>query len=787
MHKEFSNEQQAEQAQFKKILESLNASFDSKSNFHQKLINFAKGLGYPVKDDGICNGFTWRWIEAILTNQTSLFLERIQIILEFPKASGIDQLEPLTKLDIKAFLESLLLFQYAELSANILKKPLSQENRKEISTIASSQAMEEAGGFKVSQPIYYGNFDKVDFRYLLTELQEKIKKTDYIDPIPFLLTCISQSGAFHAISIVYKPGGLWQFMDINRFPNIPELEIDALIENLEQESFNNFHAFTIQAVLPMEEKKGFAWDDMSFGKQITDQLTTQNMKKLLYLAASKGHLEVVKALLDGGVDPNQAATNGITPLLIAASIGHLEVVQALLAGGVDRNQAATNGITPLLIAASIGHLEVVQALLDGGGDPNQAATNGATPLFLAASIGHLEVVKALLAGGVDRNQAATNGATPLLTAAQNGHLEVVQALLAGGVDPNQAATDGITPLLTAAQNGHLEVVKALLAGGGDPNQAATNGATPLLTAALNGHLEVVKALLAGGVDPNQAATDGITPLFLAASKGHLEVVKALLAGGVDPNQAATDGITPLLTAAQNGHLEVVKALLAGGVDPNQAATNGDTPLFLAASKGHIEVVKALLAGGVDPNPVVTDGITPLLTAAQNGHLKVVLALLARKTDLDNPRTNDAATPYLCVAQNGYHMVIKALLARKAAANNPDSDLIIMQLLTHYLRLPPGSSSAKPILDAIARLANDKSSNFEESIGCIYTLHLQHRFIAAFIIKRFIQFCLVLPFIYVVWKGQLTKTNTECAIAEFKEKYPLNPNLAARNESAPSLF
>lgn len=453
-----------------------------------------------------------------------MFLERIQIILEFPKASDIDQLEPLTKLDIKAFLESLLLFQYAELSANILKKPLSQENRKEISTIASSQAMEEAGGFKVSQPIYYGNFDKVDFRYLLTKLQEKIKKTDYIDPIPFLLNCTSQSGALHAISIVYKPGGLWQFMDINRFPNIPELEIDALIENLEQESFNNFHAFTIQAVLPMEEKKGFAWDDMSFGQQkIIGQLTTQNMEKLLYLAAKKGHLEVVKALL------------------------------------------------------------------------------------------------------------------------------------------------------------------------------------------------------------------------------------------------------------------------AGGVDPNQAATNGDTPLFLAASKGHIEVVKALLAGGVDPNPVVTDGITPLLTAAQNGHLKVVLALLARKTDLDNPRTNDAATPYLCVAQNGYHMVIKALLARKAAANNPDSDLLIMQLLTHYLRLPPTSSSAKPILDAIARLANDKSSNFEESIGCIYTLHLQHRFIAAFIIKRFIQFCLVLPFIYVVWKGQLTKTNTECAIAEFKEKYPLNQNLAARNESAPSLF
>jgi predicted LPLAT superfamily acyltransferase len=104
-------------------------------------------------------------------------------------------------------------------------------------------------------------------------------------------------------------------------------------------------------------------------------------------------------------------------LFMAVQNGHVEVVRLLLSGGADVNQARTDtGTTLLFMAAQEGHVEVVRLLLSGGADVNQARTDtGATPLFMAAQNGHVEVVRLLLSGGADVNQARTDtGATPFI-------------------------------------------------------------------------------------------------------------------------------------------------------------------------------------------------------------------------------------------------------------------------------------------------------------------------------------------------------------------------------------
>jgi ankyrin repeat protein len=58
---------------------------------------------------------------------------------------------------------------------------------------------------------------------------------------------------------------------------------------------------------------------------------------------------------------------GSTPVYIAARRGHLEVVGALAALGADVTIGKGNGTTPVGTAAQEGHLEIVKELVALGG------------------------------------------------------------------------------------------------------------------------------------------------------------------------------------------------------------------------------------------------------------------------------------------------------------------------------------------------------------------------------------------------------------------------------------
>ena len=61
----------------------------------------------------------------------------------------------------------------------------------------------------------------------------------------------------------------------------------------------------------------------------------------LYHACRRGDIEMVRALLSQGADPNAAAKNGSTPLHCAAESGNLTAVRMLLAEGATEYPKAT--------------------------------------------------------------------------------------------------------------------------------------------------------------------------------------------------------------------------------------------------------------------------------------------------------------------------------------------------------------------------------------------------------------------------------------------------------------
>lgn len=244
----------------------------------------------------------------------------------------------------------------------------------------------------------------------------------------------------------------------------------------------------------------------------------KDTKTSLMLAATNGHVEVVKLLLAAGamVDAinytHHPSVNGAfkTALHMAAESGHAEVVQLLLAAGAYIDLRDQHGYSALHFAALNGHVVVAELLLASGfhvdatteKDPSRAVMEPLTPLYYAARFGHEAMIELLLNAGakIDGPPSAIG------VAVDSGHAGVVQQLLTKG------ATMPRGVLHYAASNGDVELVKVLLAAG-----ASTNART----------VEVVKRLLADRYVGSQGPNFSEVLKLLEAAKARQDEQSAL--------------------------------------------------------------------------------------------------------------------------------------------------------------------------------------------------------------------------------------------------------------------
>jgi len=86
----------------------------------------------------------------------------------------------------------------------------------------------------------------------------------------------------------------------------------------------------------------------------------------LMLAALGGQTDIVKGLIERDADVNKT---GWTALHYAATRGHLDVLRLLLDKSAYIDAASPNGTTPLMMAAFYGTPSAVKLLLEAGADP----------------------------------------------------------------------------------------------------------------------------------------------------------------------------------------------------------------------------------------------------------------------------------------------------------------------------------------------------------------------------------------------------------------------------------
>ncbi|KAL2898579.1 Potassium channel SKOR [Bienertia sinuspersici] len=150
-------------------------------------------------------------------------------------------------------------------------------------------------------------------------------------------------------------------------------------------------------------------------------------------AAYYGELNQLKNSLNAGADLKKTDYNGRSPMHIAASRGHVDIVRFLIQEGADVNEPGARiyikDVGPFLCTVVLSEdVEYLKRLLSNGVDPNSRDYDHRTPLHVACSQGLYLMAKPLVEAGAHVLLKDRWGNTPLDEAWTTGHKNLIKLL-----------------------------------------------------------------------------------------------------------------------------------------------------------------------------------------------------------------------------------------------------------------------------------------------------------------------------------------------------------------------
>ena len=186
----------------------------------------------------------------------------------------------------------------------------------------------------------------------------------------------------------------------------------------------------------------------------------------LIIAARDGNLDFVKALLRyeantearGTIKDDGEVKEDCTALWVAAAKGHFDVVRLLIEQNADVDGRTSTNSTPLRAAAFDGRLDIVRYLVENRADVNARNDFNSTPLMVTCYKGHPNVATYLVKHGANINLQDNEGSSCLHYASKGGHFQLACELLALGAKQTQNR-NRLTPLLEASNDCKIEMVE----------------------------------------------------------------------------------------------------------------------------------------------------------------------------------------------------------------------------------------------------------------------------------------------------------------------------------------
>lgn len=129
----------------------------------------------------------------------------------------------------------------------------------------------------------------------------------------------------------------------------------------------------------------------------------------LHIAAWKGWIPGVTALVEAGADLEDRDEAGSSPLIYAIIGKHPKIVSLLIERGASIHVRDNHNATPLHIAAKMNHIEIIDLLASSTQDIDPQNNEGQTPLLLAVSLKKENAILRLLEHGANIHARQNDG------------------------------------------------------------------------------------------------------------------------------------------------------------------------------------------------------------------------------------------------------------------------------------------------------------------------------------------------------------------------------------------
>ena len=429
---------------------------------HQALITLVRTFAPSISKEGICNGFTAMWLQAVATGPKAEahFHQRLDYLAAYLSEKSAEDL----KIEIETMLDE---------NASGLKPDFSEEERAKIDIRAFCEAVAlQQHPILISDAVVPQNHINAFLHTASKTLEDKKiqlfpqkigvliptqkELSDYFEQITLILNQLETKDRVGFLFVSYnhttgayfnKDTQAWHYLNINSLEDQATYEQvvvspERLAELIFISFFNQgaYSAFSLILVSPNFPELTAALQSttnkfLSFEDRRDDSGSTA-----LSLACRQGHYEAVQLLLNSPAKKNINLPNiiGQTPLWLACCNNHIEIVKLLLENGAINSigvAVPSQGYTPLTAACANNYHKIVHLLLQEDAIHNMSRMGEneqmSTLILIACRKGNAKMLRYLLKNEAINsiNVPDTNGETPLYIACAQGNLDVARLLV----------------------------------------------------------------------------------------------------------------------------------------------------------------------------------------------------------------------------------------------------------------------------------------------------------------------------------------------------------------------